>query len=295
MEHQIRLRENPLVAPNFHVTADRRQLKQVLINLLSNAIKYNQAGGEVAVSWELTREEKMRISVQDTGHGIAEADLSKLFTPFERLDAANSDVEGTGLGLALSQRLLMAMGSKLLAESTLGEGSTFFFDLPLANAPEEVMMHLSESSVPGIRAENPPEKPYTLLLIEDNSSNLRLIEMILTNRPGISLYSAIQGSIGLDLARQHEPDLILLDLHLPDMSGQEILGQLKRSAITKNIPVVVISADATPSRIQRLLDLGVAAYLTKPLNVADFLKVLDETLQLTQPEHSIPPAQEDAS
>jgi len=295
MEHQIRLRANPQIDKNFHIMADRRQLKQVLINLLSNAIKYNQAGGEVAVSWELTPEEKMRISVQDTGLGIAEEDLSKLFTPFERLDAANSDVEGTGLGLALSQRLLMAMNSRLLAESTLGKGSTFFFDLPLANAPEDVMMHLSESSAPGNGAENPPEKQYTLLLIEDNSSNLRLIEMILTNRPGISLHSAIQGSVGLDLARQHEPDLILLDLHLPDMSGQEILAQLKRSAITKNIPVVVISADATPSRIQRLLDQGVVAYLTKPLNVVDFLKVLDETLRLTPPNSANPSALEDAS
>lgn len=278
-EHNIQLQQKSLSSANCHVTADRRQLKQVLINLLSNAIKYNQPGGTVIVSWESATEEKIRISVQDTGHGIAKEDLSKLFTPFERLDAANSDVEGTGLGLALSQRLLTAMDSELRAESTLGEGSIFFFELPSALAPEDVMVNLS-SATNNPRAQNTFEKPYTILLIEDNASNLRLIEMILTNRPGVTLYSAIQGSQGLDLARQHEPDMILLDLHLPDMSGQQILNQLKRSAITRDIPVVVVSADATPSRIQNLLDQGVTAYLTKPLNVVQFLQILDETLQL---------------
>jgi len=240
----------------------------------------------VVVSGELTNDGTIRISVQDTGHGIAKEDLSKLFTPFERLDAANSDVEGTGLGLALSQRLLMAMGSKLHAESTFGEGSNFFFELPLAMAPEDVMGNLSHAT-DDTYTEHALEKQHSILLIEDNSSNLRLIEMILTNRPNITLYSAIQGGVGLDIARQHEPDLILLDLHLPDMSGQQILNQLKRSAITRNIPVVVISADATPSRIQQLLNQGAVAYLTKPLNVVDFLQILDKNLQLKNPSEEM--------
>jgi signal transduction histidine kinase/ActR/RegA family two-component response regulator len=277
-EHNIQLQLNSLSSANCHVTADRRQLKQVLINLLSNAIKYNQPQGKVIVSWESVNDEKTRISVQDTGYGIAQEDLSKLFTPFERLDAGNSDVEGTGLGLALSQRLLTAMDSELRAESTLGEGSTFFFELQSAMAPEDVMITSSKTSLSN-NSDSASEEEYTLLLIEDNASNLRLIEMILANRPEITLHSAIQGSVGLDLARQHEPDMILLDLHLPDMSGQQILNQLKRSAITRDIPVIVISADATPSRVQKLLNQGVAAYLTKPLDVVEFLQILDKTLQ----------------
>ena len=292
-EHNIQLQQKSLLSENCHVTADRRQLKQVLINLLSNAIKYNQPEGKVIVFWESVMEEKIRISVQDTGHGIAKEDLSKLFTPFERLDAANSDVEGTGLGLALSQRLLTAMDSELRAESTLGEGSTFFFELPSDTAPEDVIVNLSNATN-NTRAENAFEKQYTILLIEDNSSNLRLIEMILTNRPEVTLYSAIQGSQGLDLARQHEPDMILLDLHLPDMSGQQILNQLKRSAITRDIPVVIVSADATPSRMQNLLDNGVTAYLTKPLNVGQFLQILDETLQRKNQASPKTPTEENA-
>ena len=285
-KHNIHLQQKLLLAANCHVTADRRQLKQVLINLLSNAIKYNQPEGQVVVYGELANDERIRISVQDTGYGIAEEDLSKLFTPFERLDAANSDVEGTGLGLALSQRLLMAMDSTLLAESTFGEGSNFFFELPLAMAPEDVMGNLSNAT-DNAYTEHMLEKQHSILLIEDNSSNLRLIEMILTNRPNITLYSAIQGGVGLDIARQHEPDLILLDLHLPDMSGQQILNQLKRSAITRNIPVVVISADATPTRIQQLINQGAVAYLTKPLNVVDFLQILDKNLQLKNPSEEM--------
>jgi CheY-like chemotaxis protein len=185
------------------------------------------------------------------------------------------------------------MDSELCAESTLGEGSTFFFELPSALAPEDVMVNLS-SATNNPRAQSVFEKQYTILLIEDNSSNLRLIEMILTNRPEVTLYSAIQGSQGLDLARQHEPDMILLDLHLPDMSGQQILNQLKRSAITRDIPVVVVSADATPSRMQNLLDQGVTAYLTKPLNVVQFLQILDETLQRKNQANAKPFPEENA-
>lgn len=288
IENNIQIRQDISLPRQCHVMADRRQLKQVLLNLLSNAIKYNHPGGKVTISWELTHEGKVRIAVRDTGYGIAKQDMSKLFTPFERLDASNSDVEGAGLGLALSQRLLMAMGSTLSVESELGAGSTFSFELPAATAPEDIAAKLSK---PLSKEREPAERQYTVLLIEDNSSNLRLIEMILTSRPEVSLFSAIQGSMGLDLARQHEPDLILLDLHLPDMSGQQILAQLKRSAITKEIPVVVISADATPARIQRLLNEGVAAYLTKPLDVIEFLKVLDETLQIKKPLNPKPRAE----
>ena len=277
-EYNIQLSPEPSMIADCHVMADRRQLKQVFINLFSNAIKYNNPGGKVTVSWTTTEEGKIRISVIDTGHGIAAEDISKIFTPFERLDADTTGVEGTGLGLPLSQHLLTVMGSDLFVKSTLGKGSNFYFDLPSASAPENELVN-SSKSIYDLGARTLPEKKYTILLIEDNPSNLRLIEMILSSRPEVTLYSAIQGSMGLELARQHLPNLILLDLHLPDMSGQQVFNQLKGSEITRDIPIMVVSADATPSRIERVMKGGATAYLTKPLNVVDFLKAVDETLQ----------------
>jgi PAS domain S-box-containing protein len=261
-----------------HVLADRQRLLQVLLNLLSNGIKYNRPYGEVVVSCERVPDQLIRIGVRDTGPGIETANLPKLFTPFERLGAADSGVEGTGLGLVLSQRLVAAMGGSMEVESTVGQGSTFFIELPSAISPVETLEELPRSDL-GEGSGEVAGRQCSVLCIEDNLSNLRLFEVILEDRPEVTLLSAMQGSVGLDLAHQHRPDLILLDLHLPDIHGQEVLARLRQSEETANIPVIVISADATARQIQQVKEAGVLAYLTKPLNVAEFMRLLDEVLQ----------------
>jgi PAS domain S-box-containing protein len=261
-----------------HVQADRQRFKQVLINLLSNAVKYNRPGGYIHIFCQQVPAGQLRISVRDSGRGIAPQDLPQLFKPFERLGAKHTNIEGTGLGLTLSKRLIEAMQGHMGVESTLGEGSLFFVELTLAQSPlEQIVTQQGMESIQ--KQENTTSIIKHLLLIEDNLSNLRLIEMIIQRRPHIRLLAAMQGSIGLDMARQHQPDLILLDLHLPDITGHEVLRHLKESPETKDIPVVICSADATPTQVERLLVQGACAYLTKPINVKQFLQTLDETLR----------------
>jgi PAS domain S-box-containing protein len=285
LERDIHLLETVSLMDAHHVLADRQRLKQVLINLLSNAIKYNHDGGEVEVSCEIQPAGRTRISIRDNGMGIAPQDLTRLFTPFERLHAANSTIEGTGLGLALSQRMVEAMGGELRVESTLGEGTTFFLEFPQVESPLAVSTPVLAARAEEKRVE-PLDRNFSVLCIEDNPANLALIEAIFEERPEIHLLTALQGSIGLDLARQHNPDLILLDLNLPDFHGSEVLTKLRQSALTRSIPVVVISADATPNQIERLLSAGARGYLTKPLNVGEFLATLDKLLLVASPESS---------
>jgi CheY-like chemotaxis protein len=262
----------------LHVLADRQRLQQVLLNLLSNAIKYNRADGTVRASCERVGDERLRISVTDTGRGIAADKLERLFTPFDRLGAEGSTVEGTGLGLALSRSLVEAMGGTLYVQSQPDVGSTFSVELLVVAAPVAVGADLPARPGP-TSASDAPVSVRTILYIEDNLSNLRLIESILSQRPGVSLLSAMQGRVGLDLARAHGPDLILLDRHLPDISGEQVFVQLRDDPRTRDIPVIVLSADAISSGLQRLRDAGVRAYLTKPLDVRQLLEVIDESLR----------------
>ncbi len=256
--------------------ADRQRLKQALINLLSNAIKYNSRADRSASMGSPAQRPPLH---RRPGHrsGITPEDQQRLFTPFERLNAAHSGVEGTGLGLVLAQRLVTAMGGSLTLESLPGEGTTFFIELPLVPSPVEILAD-HPLGVYEPQTDRPEKRSATILYIEDNLSNMRLLEVLLRSRPGITLLAAMQGSVGLDLARQHAPDLILLDLNLPDISGKEVLARLQASALTRDIPVIVLSADATASQIERLLSAGARAYLTKPLDVAEFLHTLDTLL-----------------
>ena len=254
--------------------ADRQRLKQVLLNLLTNAVKYTPVSGSVSVGYEVNGTQQVRIFVTDNGPGISEDKLKRLFTPFERLGAEQSNVEGTGLGLALSRRLMEAMQGRIGVESTVGKGSTFWLELPKAKSPLE---GFSSGAVKSGTSETSNGEPRTVLYVEDNLSNLTLIEQVLAERPEIQLLTAMQGQVGLDLARQHLPDLILLDLHLPDLPGWEVLAELKTGETTRDIPVVVVSADATPRQIKRLMAAGAATYLTKPLDVIEFFDVLDKT------------------
>jgi CheY-like chemotaxis protein len=201
--------------------------------------------------------------------------MHRLFTPFDRLDAPETSVEGTGLGLALSKGLVELMGGSLRAESTIGQGSRFTVELPIAESPTRELGRGThalglDDDAPGVRG--------TVLYIEDNPANLRLVERIVARRPGVTLLSAMQGRRGLELAQAHRPDLIVLDLHLPDLPGQEVLATLRADPATREIPVVILSADATPNQMRRLLQQGAHAYLTKPLVIAQLLTVLDELL-----------------
>lgn len=259
------------VTNSIWVSADAQRLKQVLLNLLSNAVKYNRVGGRVMV---ITREyqDRSQIIVADDGPGIAPSMLADLFLPFERLGAEQTAIEGTGLGLSLSKGMVEAMGGSLTVQSKLGEGSAFTVELNTAVPP------VIEVSVPG---ESPAESGaprQRVLCIEDNPSNLTLIEQVFAMRPRVELLTAVQGTIGLELAREHHPRLILLDLNLPDVPGSEVLADLKSDPATKDIPVVVLSADATAGQFDRLVKAGASDFLTKPLDVRHVLAVVDETL-----------------
>ena len=264
------------------VRADRQRLVQVLLNLLSNAIKYNRPGGEVRLAWAVDADAagdgRVRLRVRDTGVGIAAAELDQLFVPFARLGAEQSGVEGTGLGLALSRRLVEAMGGALVLEHSGPAGSSFAVDLRLSRDPVEglAMRPAAAGSAPSAGA--PPCRPVTLLYVEDNLANLSLVETILALRPGWKTIPALQGRLGAELAREHEPDVVLLDLHLPDVKGDEVLRRLRADRRTAHIPVVMISADATPRTIDRLRAQGADAYLTKPLDVDEFLSTIDRLL-----------------
>lgn len=269
---------------NYYLDADGQRLQQVLLNLLTNAIKYNRPGGEVTLRCREISLDRLRVEVRDTGVGIEKYNLGQLFRPFQRLSATAEAVEGVGLGLVICQRLMRSMGGTIGVESEPGVGSTFWLELPLAHAMPD-----SESTpeAPGSQPpENLPADARTLLYIEDNLPNLKLVERILSQRSDIKMITAQQGSMGLELARQHQPDLILLDLHLPDMNGDQVLVWLRSEARTTGIPVVVISADAIGSEVKRLKELGARAYITKPFQVQHFLQVLDEIL--ASPEASAP-------
>ncbi len=262
-----------------YVLADRQRFKQVMLNLLSNAVKYNHPHGHVTVhcgpgtklpgSW--------RISVTDTGHGIASEKIGRLFVPFERLGAETTDIEGTGIGLALSKGIVAALDGKLGVNSEDGKGSTFWLELPSADAASVTEIHLSPTMLPFSTAA--PGASYTILYIEDQDLNLRLVERILLHRPEYKLITAMQGGLGFELAREHRPDLILLDLNLPDIPGDEVLTRLQQDPATRGIPVIMISADAMGERIAQLLQEGATGYLTKPYKVTEFLRVIEETLK----------------
>jgi CheY-like chemotaxis protein len=275
-----------------HVFADRQRLKQTLLNLLSNAVKYNSTGGKVTISGAALPQDSLvgaiktlgapadhifRISITDTGIGISEEKLKRLFTPFDRLDAELTTVEGTGLGLALSKKMTELMGGTLGVESTLGRGSVFWIDLPSAECPVKTLRR-SGGLVPG---EVQSSRAHTVVYIEDNLSNLKLIRAILNLRSGIKLFTAMQGGLGIDLVREHSPDLVLLDLNLPDLSGQEVLTRLRGDPRTSAVPVLMLTADATHGQKERLLAAGANNYVTKPLNVPAFLNIVDDKLAKT--------------
>jgi CheY-like chemotaxis protein len=261
------------------IRADRQRIKQVLLNLVSNAVKYNRRGGSVTLACETIAEtangtpERLRLSIIDTGIGVSADGLAKLFTPFERLDAAASGVDGIGLGLTVCKRLIALMGGDIGVTSEAGVGSTFWIELPVAENPSASLDVAAAATENG----NGARRSMTILYIEDNLSNLRLVQRVLSRRAGVKLIAAMNGEAGIELAEQHQPDLILLDLHLPGTGGAAVLERLRAGERTKEIPVVIVSADATPGQVNRLLAAGAKGYLTKPIEVGAFMRVIDET------------------
>ncbi|HUY22019.1 MAG TPA: ATP-binding protein [Acidimicrobiales bacterium] len=289
----------------LRVRADRQRLLQVLLNLGSNALKYNNRGGAVSFRTDARGEGRIRFEVRDTGPGIPLEQQDQLFIPFSRLGAERSAVEGTGVGLALSKQLVEVMGGAIGVESTPGHGSTFWVELTRVPSPAEPDGHggavRSADATGGAAATAAPApgRPRTptgngrgagheghrgivVLHIEDNPSNASLVEQVLAKRPGVRLIGAAEGRSGLELARQHRPDLVLLDLHLPDLPGDELLHRLKAVPELVDTKIVVVSADATPGRIREMLDLGVEGYLTKPVDVGALLRLVDHEIGAKQ-------------
>jgi hypothetical protein len=255
-----------------HVRADRQRLKQVLLNLLANAVKFNRHGGRVTVDCEVAGTGRLRLAVGDTGPGISEAQRPLLFSPFERLGADQWGVEGTGLGLALAKGLVEAMGGAIGVDSAPGQGSVFWVELDSLEAPPGGPDRRPRHRAP------PAEDPgvtRTVLYVEDNPSNVALVQHVLARRPEVRLLVAVEGGAGMALAKEHQPDLVLLDMHLPDLSGEVVLQRLRAEPRTRDVPVVMLSADATPSQVKRLLAAGAADYLTKPFDIAHLLSLVD--------------------
>jgi len=255
-----------------YVLADRQRLTQVVINLISNAIKYNRHRGTVTVEAE-EDEGRIRLSVADTGAGIDPDQLPRLFTPFDRLDAAASGIDGTGLGLALSRRLVEAMGGRIGVRSRRGVGTTFWLELAIARP---AAVDAAEAITEDLLATREYASELRVLYIEDVVANVRLVEEIFARRPSIRLIPAMQGQLGIELARDHHPHLIFLDLHLPDITGADVLAALRRDAATRAIPVVVLTADATRRELDRLKRLGARSYESKPIGMRRLLELVDE-------------------
>jgi PAS domain S-box-containing protein len=260
------------------VIADRTRLKQVLINLLSNSIKYNQAGGTVVVDCTATTPERIRVSVKDTGPGLPPEQVAQLFQPFNRLGQEGGGEEGTGIGLVVAKQLIELMGGVIGVESAVGTGSVFWFDL---NAAAEPVLAI-ESTEPAatqpsqVRSDAPRR---TLLYVEDNPANLKLVEQLIARRPELRLLSAGDGTTGIKLAREHMPEMILMDINLPGISGIETLELLRAEPATAHITVVALSANAMPHDIEKGLQAGFFSYLTKPIKVSEFMHVLDAALE----------------
>jgi PAS domain S-box-containing protein len=260
------------------VDADRTRVKQVLINLLSNAIKYNQPNGTVAVDCAMSAPERVRISVRDSGAGLPPDMVLQLFQPFNRLGQENSAEEGTGIGLVMSKRLVEMMGGLIGVESTVGAGSVFWFELNAALAPRLVMDRLeSAKTAETLVARGAPRR--TLLYVEDNPANLMLIEQLIARRPDMCLLSARDATLGINLAREKQPEVILMDINLPGISGIEALKILRGDPATAHIPVVALSANAMPRDVEKGLQAGFFRYLTKPIKVNEFMETLEVALE----------------
>jgi PAS domain S-box-containing protein len=270
--------------PHF-VKADRTRIKQVLINLLTNAIKYNKVGGSVVVECcSTTTPGHVRVTVTDTGAGLSPEMLAQLFQPFNRLGQSGNAEEGTGIGLVVSKRLVELMEGVIGVESTVGTGSVFWVEL-LSTAPLAHPAQVEKTTVvqPAVASD---ARMRTLLYVEDNPANLKLVERLVARRHDLRLLSAVDGNRGVELARTCQPDVILMDINLPGISGIEALKILGADRTTAHIPVVALSANAIPRDIEKGLEAGFFRYLTKPIKVSEFMDALNVALEFAEENHA---------
>ncbi|RJX34202.1 MAG: PAS domain-containing sensor histidine kinase [Oxalobacter sp.] len=263
----------------FYVHADRTRVKQVLINLLSNAIKYNREGGTATVECTMVGKDRVRVSIKDTGSGLSPEQLQQLYQPFNRLGQESRSEEGTGIGLVVTKQLIELMGGVIGVESTVGIGSEFWFDLAAAGSPALLSdgIDAADVDIPTYSSVDESTK-RTLLYVEDNPANLTLVEQLIARRGDLKMLSAIDGHLGIKMARTYLPDIILMDINLPGISGYGALEVLRRDPATAHIPIMALSANAIPSEVQKGLDAGFYRYLTKPIKVLEFMDALDTAL-----------------
>jgi signal transduction histidine kinase/ActR/RegA family two-component response regulator len=282
VEPQAQKRGIAMTFPRFEqpvfVKADRTRVKQVLINLLYNAIKYNKPQGTVSVECSPAAPDSIRVSVRDSGAGLTPEQLAQLFQPFNRLGQEASAEEGTGIGLVVTKRLVGLMGGLIGADSVVGTGSTFWFELGLTAAPQLAAQQAGRAA--SARGELPKGTAQrTLLYVEDNPANLELVEQLIARRSDLCLLSAAEGSLGIEFARAYQPDVILMDINLPGISGIEAMKILRADPSTAHIPIIALSAIAVPRDIERALEAGFFNYLTKPIKVGEFMEALDAALK----------------
>jgi PAS domain S-box-containing protein len=267
------------------VHADRTRLKQILVNFLSNAIKYNREWGTVEVTISAPSQERIRVSIEDTGAGLTPEKLGQLFQPFNRLGQEAGGEEGTGIGLVVAKQLIELMGGVIGVESAVGVGSVFWFEL-MAAADPQLAVRSDEARTPvqtPVQAQVPTGGRVRILLyVEDNPANLKLVEQIVARRPDLRLLTAVTGNQGIEIARESHPEVILMDINLPDISGIEVLGILRKDPATAHIPVVAISANAMPHDIEKGMQAGFFRYLTKPIKVNEFMDTLNLALDLAE-------------
>ena len=267
--------EMAIPAADMMARADHTRTKQALINLMSNAVKYNFEGGRVAVSAEAAPAGRVRIAVTDTGAGISAEKQAELFKPFSRLGAEVTEIEGTGIGLALTKKLVEMMDGRVGVASEVGVGSTFWFELP---APGDRAMAAAGVS-PTARAAVMPDVRGTILYVEDNPANLKLLEMIVARIPNLTMLTAHNAELGLTIAADRKPDVILMDINLPGMDGYAALKHLRADPKTQKIPVLALSANATRHDIEKGEKAGFFRYLTKPVDVGQLLQAVNEAME----------------
>jgi len=266
-------------APCF-VNADRVRLKQVLVNLLSNAIKYNQERGTVVIDCSACSATRTLVSITNTGAGLPAEKLAQLFQSFNRLGQETGAEEGTGIGLVVAKQLVELMGGAISVTSSVGVGSVFRIELNSAAKPELALEKLNPA-VAALRAQHSGPR-RTVLYVEDNPANLELVEQLIAARPNLRLLSAGDGSLAVELARAHLPELIMMDINLPGISGIEALGILRKDPATAHIPVIALSANAMPRDIEKAIEAGFLRYLTKPIRVTEFMDALDAALAVSE-------------
>ena len=270
------------VQSGVYIMADRTRLKQVITNLLTNAVKYNRKNGSVIVSYELRDNDMLRIKVEDTGYGIPADKLGLLFQPFNRLGKELTNIEGTGIGLTITRRLVELMDGHIGVESVVEKGTTFYVDFKRVLKPAVEMDKIAESITLQESQKIKNKKSRTILYVEDNPANLVLVQSILKRRPRIELLSAVNAESGIEIARAKRPDVILMDINLPGMNGYEALQILRNGDETKTIPVVAVSANAMVKDLEKGKVAGFLSYITKPINVSHFLQVVDDVLKETE-------------